>query len=196
MRKLITYLIIVVVGYAAFSMFFAQRIDTRFYSVVLSDGWELAKPIDVNGSTDTAVYVNKRTQTKVTVVASQKGIGTAISNAVSGIFQYGASLIDNKYQEKQGNGFTYFNITSDKNPGVVFKAGNDKSQVVIEISGPAYGDGIDFVNTFFKTDKTLFPKFSDPNAPGNSFNYVYFLRLFKTFVHEYISPKELFNKVS
>lgn len=177
-------------------MFFSKRVDTSFYSVVLSDGWELSKPIEGNSNNEKAVFINKRTNTIVTVVAAKKGLGTAISNAVSGIFQYGASLIDSKYQEKKGNGFTYFNFTTNNNPAVVFKAENQNSQVVIEISGQAYADGINFVNTFFKTDKTLFPKFSDPNAPGSGFDYVYYLRLFKTFVNEHLNPQELMNKFS
>lgn len=197
LTSIVKYFLLILIAYCAFSIVFSNRVDTSYFSVVLSDGWTVSKPVAVDeDGTLTSTFYNKRTQTYVAVTVMQKGLGTDIYNLTSSILDFGSSILNpdiERSEFKIGNGFEYSNFKEGDVKGVVFKTSNETTQAMVNIYGTSYGDGVDFVNTFFKDDPKLFPELNDPTLPPNNFNYVLMLRKFKTWIHSSLNPTEWFS---
>lgn len=196
LSSIFKFVLIILIAYTAFSLIFSNRVTTPYFSVILSDGWALSKPINIEQDKISGSFINKRTKTVVNLRIQNNGISAELENFSDALSSLSDQLLDsNRTQSsfKNANGYTYSNFKDANGTGIILKTKNNNMQATIQIYGPEHGDGVDFVNTFFEKDESLFPHFVDPTVPENSFNYVLILRTLKTWVHEYLSPAAWFN---
>lgn len=192
--NIIKFFLVILIAYLAFSLTFANRVTTPYFSVVISDGWEVSKPVTTEDEKLTASFTNKRTKTVVDVEIQPKGFKAELDNLGNALTMLGNQLLNDVDQSsfKLAQGYEYATFKGKGVAGITFITKNDDTQAVINVYGPEHGDGVDFVNTFFKKDETLFPEFVDPTVPPNALNYILLLRQAKTWVHANLTPSEWF----
>lgn len=189
--QIVKYILIIMIAYCAFSLFFNNRVDTQYFSVVLSDGWATSKDVTTQDGVLTGSFYNKRTKTRVDIHVQPNGIRAELNNLTNSLIDLGNKIVNSEFKqddEVQAQGYRYVTYKDGDNAGIVLKTQNKNVQVLINVYGPKHADGVDFVNTFFNTDKTLFPKFVDPSVPVNRFNYILWIRTLKTWIHSSLNP--------
>lgn len=196
LTSFVKYFLLILFAYCTFSIFFSNRVNTQYFSVVLSDGWAVSKAVEEKDGTVSGAFYNKRTQTVVAVTIIPNGFEADLFNLSNSLMEFGSRLINPNLERsefKNAQGYEYANYKDGEIKGIIFKTSNNYAQTMINIYGTSHGDGVDFVNTFFNTDTTLFPEFVDPSLPPNRFNYIMLLRQFKTWIHSQLNPTEWFN---
>lgn len=186
LKSIIKFVLLITIAYCSFSIFFSNRVDTQYFSVVLSDGWTVSKTVTSEDGVVQGSFYNKRTKTYVDLKIQPNSLQTEWDNFTSSLIEMGNKLLNSDLEQSdftEAPGYTYATFHNGEIKGIIFKTKNTFAQCVINVYGPKHADGIDFVNTFFKTDETLFPHFIDPTVPVNNFNYVLWIRTLKTWIH-------------
>lgn len=199
MGTLIKYILLICIGYLVFSLVFTKRIDTPYFSVIMSDGWTTAHEVKSDDSGVQAVFANKRTGTIVEVTVTSDSLSGQFANLKNTFQQIGAALTDPDLEtDSLINAGDYSYVTYRKNgeKGIYYTSKDGATVAVINIHGPEHGDGTDLVNTFFNKNQKLFPVFADPSSPSGGMNYILWIRKIKTAIHEYVNPKEWFGSES
>lgn len=195
LTSIIKYLLIILIAYCSFSLFFNNRVDTQYFSVVLSDGWTTSNAVTNKDGVVTGSFYNKRTKTRVDIQIQPNGLRAELNNLTNSLLDLGNKLVNSDFEqnaEVQSQGYRYSTYKNGEISGIILKTQNKTNQVLINVYGPKHADGVDFVNTFFNTDKSLFPEFVDPSVPVNNFNYVLWIRTLKTWIHAYLNPSYWF----
>lgn len=174
---------------------FSNRVTNQYFSVVLSDGWAVGTPITDKDNVVSGSFINKRTKTTVTLKIQPSGINAELDNLGETLSDLTNQIFNSDLDKSkliQAEGYKYSTYKDSEGAGIVLKTTDNKTQAVINVYGPAHADGVDFVNTFFNKNEALFPHFVDPSVPENSFNYILWIRTFKTWIHAYLSPSNWF----
>lgn len=194
-RSIVKYTLLIIIAYTAFSLMFSNRVTNQYFSVVLSDGWAVGTPITDKDNVVSGSFINKRTKTTVTLKIQPSGINAELDNLGETLSDLTNQIFNSDLDKSkliQAEGYKYSTYKDSEGAGIVLKTTDNKTQAVINVYGPAHADGVDFVNTFFNKNEALFPHFVDPSVPENSFNYILWIRTFKTWIHAYLSPSNWF----